>query len=96
MFESTPSALVRRSTAHASLAALGVRLCQLDLLAPLRQQVQIPQKRALLLCWRGPTGLSKSIWGCGLTQRCKPPLAARPAPNSRSSRTPWTPARPPL
>jgi hypothetical protein len=45
MFESTPSALVRRSTAHASLAALGVRLCQLDLLAPLRQQVQIPQKR---------------------------------------------------
>jgi hypothetical protein len=45
MSESTPSALVRRSTAHASLAALGVRLCQLDLLAPIRKQVQIPQKR---------------------------------------------------
>jgi hypothetical protein len=45
MSESTPSSLVRRSTAHASLAALGVRLCQLDLLAPIRQGVQIAQKR---------------------------------------------------
>jgi hypothetical protein len=33
-----------RSTAHASLAALGVKLCQLDLLAPLREEVKIAQK----------------------------------------------------
>lgn len=38
---STPD---RRSTAHASLAALGVQLCQLDLLAPLREEVTIAQK----------------------------------------------------
>jgi hypothetical protein len=37
--------VLRRSTAHASLAALGVRLCQLVLLAPIRQHVKIPQKR---------------------------------------------------
>lgn len=35
---------VPRSTAHASLAALGVKLCQLDLLAPLREEVTIAQK----------------------------------------------------
>src|SRR6266508_4135459 len=45
MSESTASEVIRRSTAHASLAALGVRLCQLDLLAPLRQRVKIAQKR---------------------------------------------------
>src|SRR6476646_10384819 len=33
-----------RSTAHARLAALGVKLCQLDLLAPLREEVKIAQK----------------------------------------------------
>jgi hypothetical protein len=45
MSESTASEVVRRSTAHASLAALGVRLCQLDLLAPIRRRVLIAQKR---------------------------------------------------
>jgi len=41
---STASVVVRRSTAHATLAALGIRLCQLDLLAPIREQVKIAQK----------------------------------------------------
>jgi hypothetical protein len=44
MSESTPSAVVRRGTPHASLAALGVKLCQLDLLAPIRDRVKIAQK----------------------------------------------------
>jgi hypothetical protein len=42
---STASEIIRRSTAHATLAALGIRLCQIDLLAPLRQRVKIAQKR---------------------------------------------------
>jgi hypothetical protein len=37
-------ALVQRSTAHASLAALGVHLHHLDLFGPIRRQVHIPQK----------------------------------------------------
>jgi hypothetical protein len=45
MSQSTPCDVVRRGTTHASLAALGVQLCQLDLLAPIREQVQIPQKQ---------------------------------------------------
>jgi hypothetical protein len=45
MSESTASVVVRRGTAHASLAALGLRRCQLDLLAPLRNRVKIVQKR---------------------------------------------------
>src|SRR5215212_1715351 len=36
--------LVYRSTAHASLAALGVKLRQLDLFGPIRERVRIPQK----------------------------------------------------
>src|SRR6266700_3195172 len=44
MEQCTVSAPVRRSTAHASLAALGVKLRQLDLLAPLREEVKIAQK----------------------------------------------------
>jgi hypothetical protein len=44
MAEFTPSQPWQRSTAHASLAALGVKLCELDLLAPLREGVTIPQK----------------------------------------------------
>jgi hypothetical protein len=35
---------VERSTAHASLAALGVHLRQLDLFGPIHEQVRIPQK----------------------------------------------------
>jgi hypothetical protein len=45
MAEFTASEVQRRSTAHASLAALGVKLCELDLLAPLREGVKVPQKR---------------------------------------------------
>jgi hypothetical protein len=45
MSEFTASEVIRRSTPHATLAALGVRLCQLDLLAPIRQRVQLAQKR---------------------------------------------------
>src|SRR5713101_4929007 len=45
MAESISSATQRRSTPHASLAVLGVKLCQLDLLAPLRKGVQIMQKQ---------------------------------------------------
>ncbi len=44
MEKCTVSTPVRRSTAHASLAALGVKLRQLDLLAPLREEVKIAQK----------------------------------------------------
>jgi hypothetical protein len=44
MAECTVSTPVSRSTAHASLAALGVKLRQLDFLAPLREGVQIAQK----------------------------------------------------
>jgi len=36
--------LAYRSTAHASLAALGVKLRQLDLFGPVRERVRIPQK----------------------------------------------------
>jgi hypothetical protein len=42
---STASEVIRRSTPHAALAALGVRLCQMDLLAPIRQRVKIAQKQ---------------------------------------------------
>lgn len=45
MTDSIPSVSVRRGTPHASLAALGVKLCQLDLLAPIRTGVNIRQKR---------------------------------------------------
>ena len=44
MAESTPAATVRRGTPHASLAALGIKLRQVDLLAPLREGVKIAQK----------------------------------------------------
>src|SRR5947209_11013741 len=44
MTESTPSDVVRRGTPHASLAALGVKLRLIDLLAPVRTGVQIAQK----------------------------------------------------
>ena len=44
MSQSTPSAPIRRGTAHASLVALGLKLQQLDFWAPLREQVKIAQK----------------------------------------------------
>jgi hypothetical protein len=44
MSESTANGPLRRGTAHASLAVLGVRLRQLDLLASVRDQVKIAQK----------------------------------------------------
>jgi hypothetical protein len=44
MSESTPSTAVRRSTPHASLVALGLKLRQLQLLAPLREHLKIEQK----------------------------------------------------
>ena len=44
MSESTMSATIRRSSPHASLAALGLKLQQLDFFAPVRQRVQIAQK----------------------------------------------------
>src|SRR5438876_12404197 len=44
MTESTPSDVVRRGTPHASLAALGVKLRLIDLLAPVRTGVQIAQR----------------------------------------------------
>jgi hypothetical protein len=42
--DSSSAASVARSTAHASLAALGVQLRHLDLFGPIRQQVHIAQK----------------------------------------------------
>jgi hypothetical protein len=39
-----PDPIVQRSTAHASLAALGVHLHHLDLFGPIREQVHIAQK----------------------------------------------------
>ncbi len=36
--------VTQRSTAHASLAALGAYVCHLDLFGPIRQRVQIAQK----------------------------------------------------
>jgi hypothetical protein len=44
MEQCTVSTPDRRSTAHASLAALGVKLRHLDVLAPLREEVTIAQK----------------------------------------------------
>src|SRR2546428_2746415 len=44
MEKCTASAPVRRATAHASLAALGVKLRELDLLAPIQEEVKIAQK----------------------------------------------------
>jgi hypothetical protein len=68
MSESTPSAIIRRATPRASLAALGVKLCQLDLFAPIRQRVKVPQKTvryspvdklydAFIACLAGAHGL---------------------------------------
>lgn len=45
MSESTLSETRRRGTPHGSLAVLGVKLCQLDFWAPVREQLCIPQKR---------------------------------------------------
>lgn len=44
MSESTISDCLRRSSPHASLAVLGLKLQQLDLFAPIRQHVHIGQK----------------------------------------------------
>jgi hypothetical protein len=44
MLQSTTSELRRRGTPRASLAALGCKLRQLDLFAPIRERVRIPQK----------------------------------------------------
>jgi len=44
MLQSINSVAQRRGTPRASLAVLGVKLCQLDLFAPIRQRVRIPQK----------------------------------------------------
>jgi hypothetical protein len=44
MHESTIAAARRQSTPRASLAALGLKLPQLDLFAPIRHHVRIPQK----------------------------------------------------
>ncbi len=44
MRESTTTDLVRQSTPHASLAALGLKVQQLDLFRPIREQVHIRQK----------------------------------------------------
>jgi hypothetical protein len=44
MAESIPSQILRRATPHASLAALGIAVRRRDLLAPIRDSVQIPQK----------------------------------------------------
>jgi hypothetical protein len=44
MTKSTACSTGIRATAHASLAALGVKLRTLDLFAPIRSRVQIPQK----------------------------------------------------
>ena len=44
MEQCTASASVRRATPHASLAALGVKRRQLDLLAPLREELKVAQK----------------------------------------------------
>jgi hypothetical protein len=44
MEKSTASAAQSRATPHASLAALGVHLCTLDLFAPVRRLVSISQK----------------------------------------------------
>ncbi len=44
MHESTISTLTRQSTPHATLVALGLKVRQLDLFRPIREQVQIKQK----------------------------------------------------
>jgi hypothetical protein len=44
MLQNTTFTLQRRGTPRASLAALGLKLKQLDLFAPIREQVRIPQK----------------------------------------------------
>lgn len=44
MSESTISTVAFHSSPHASLAALGLKLQQLDFFAPVRQQLKIPQK----------------------------------------------------
>jgi hypothetical protein len=44
MNQSTTCHLVRQSTPHATLVALGLKVQQLDLFGPIRQQVHIKQK----------------------------------------------------
>jgi hypothetical protein len=89
MAESIASEIVRRSTAHASLAALGVKLCQLDLLAPIRSGVKIHQKTVqytpfdkLYDCFIGILAGAHGIVEINLGLRADPALQAafgRPA-----------------
>src|SRR3712207_1299750 len=44
MCESTTATITRQSTPHATLVALGLKVQQLDLFRPIREQVQIKQK----------------------------------------------------
>src|SRR5918997_2123911 len=44
MEQSSTDNLVRQSTPHATLVALGLKVCQLDLFRPIREQVHIQQK----------------------------------------------------
>src|ERR687894_2273913 len=44
MEQSSTDNLVRQSTPHATLVALGLKVCQLDLFRPIREQVHIKQK----------------------------------------------------
>ena len=88
----------------ASLAAIGVKVSQLDLFGPIRNQVQIQQKTVkhtqaskLYDAWisllAGAHGLveinTRLRTDPGLRD---PPLAARPAPSSRWCKKRWMPA----
>lgn len=84
----------------ASLAAIGVKLSQLDLFGPILAQVQIKQKTVkhtpigkLTDAFISLLASSKSIRDCVSIQACNVLLDERPVPSNRSCRRRWIPVQ---
>src|SRR5438094_8377168 len=83
MNESTASPSISLATPRASLAALGVKLRDLDLFAPIRAHVQVPQKTVrytptekLYDCFIGILAGAKGIADINRVLRADPALQA--------------------
>ena len=94
MTESTTPTMTRQSTPHATLVALGLKVQQLDLFRPIREQVHSNQKTvrytptdklydAWIAILAGAQGSSKSTPACAAIRCCNAPSVARPVQNSR-------------
>lgn len=83
MTESSASPTSSRATPRAALAALGVKLCDLDLFGPIRARVQVPQKTVLYTpidklydCFIGILAGAKGIADINRVLRADPALQA--------------------